>query len=364
MSQQQKIFADLARVAELVPTPIYWLDTDAVLLGANEKFFKTLNIPRAKAIGKTAYDVYPREMAEYIIEHDKKVMHTGMSLAQEEPTLDISTGKARYFTAFKAPLYDEQHKVIGLIGTLIETTAEKARAKMTVHQKIFEDFARVTQLLPTPIYWLDINAKLLGANEHFYKSLGITPSFNGANAYDVYPQEIAKHIIEHDLQVMRTGIASRQEEPTRDISTGKPRYFNAFKAPICDENDTVIGLVGTLIEITAEKEAQKLKLENETHQVQLQEQEKFTKIANQVAHDIRSPLASLLMIIKACTDIPEDERISLREAAISIDDIANNLLNRYQQEDDAAIKVEERQAILVSARLLQILADKKYQYTP
>lgn len=109
----------------------------------------------------------------------------------------------------------------------------------------------------------------------------------------------------------------------------------------------------------------RLKLENEAHQQFVKAQEKFTSLANQVVHDIRSPLASLLMIVKSCTEIPEADRIALREAAINIGDIANHLLSQYRKKepDGKSSEVfEQRQPMLVSATLLQILTDKKYQY--
>lgn len=84
-------------------------------------------------------------------------------------------------------------------------------------------------------------------------------------------------------------------------------------------------------------------------------------LASQVAHDIRSPLASLLMIAKKCTDIPEEQRIAIREATTNISDIANNLLSKYKKTEQVAT-LEERQPILASLLLLQILTDKKYQY--
>jgi hypothetical protein len=96
--------------------------------------------------------------------------------------------------------------------------------------------------------------------------------------------------------------------------------------------------------------------------LKLESHEKFVTIANQVAHDIRSPLASLLMIVKSCTEIPEAYRIALREAATSIGDIANHLLNQYQKKEPDTEIADEREPILVSATLLQLLTDKKYQY--
>ncbi len=115
--------------------------------------------------------------------------------------------------------------------------------------------------------------------------------------------------------------------------------------------------------MNAQKESEHLRMLNEKQKALLEQEAKFTKIANQVAHDIRSPVGTLLMILKSCMDIPEARRITLREAAMGIGDIANHLLHEYRKKGaDEAIVHEERQAMLVSTVLLESLTHKKYQY--
>ena len=59
------------------------------------------------------------------------------------------------------------------------------------------------------------------------------------------------------------------------------------------------------------------------------------KLAAQVAHDIRSPLAALDAVLKNTAQLPENQRIMVRHAVNRIRDIANNLLekNRQQSKD-------------------------------
>ena len=164
-----------------------------------------------------------------------------------------------------------------------------------------------------------------------------------------------------------------QEETIIDLH-GKERHFIAIKSPMHDDDGNCIGLIGTSIEITnqkneerlkllAEQDAENLKLENARQLISLMEKEKFGEIANQVAHDIRSPLSSLLILAKTCTAIPEKERTALRLAATRISDIANNLLSSYKPQSAApALHSEEREPLLVAPVLLQMLTEKKYQF--
>lgn len=64
-----------------------------------------------------------------------------------------------------------------------------------------------------------------------------------------------------------------------------------------------------------------------------QSAEAKSTIATQVAHDIRSPLTALNMIMKSADALPADHRLIIRNATQRINDIANELL---QQGKDAA----------------------------
>jgi len=63
--------------------------------------------------------------------------------------------------------------------------------------------------------------------------------------------------------------------------------------------------------------------------IKLRENEKAAEIARQVAHDIRSPLAALdMMLGSSLAELPEGKRVVVRGAVERIRDIANNLVQR------------------------------------
>lgn len=115
----------IEETAEIFPAPLYWEDVNHVVLGGNRALFQATGGEKQLFIGKTPYDFYPKAMADHIVEHNKKVMLTGKTLSQEEAILDIKTGEYKYFTAVKAPFYDEDGKVIGIVGTSVDITEQK-----------------------------------------------------------------------------------------------------------------------------------------------------------------------------------------------------------------------------------------------
>lgn len=153
---------------------------------------------------------------------------------------------------------------------------------------------------------------------------------------------------------MKTGKVLSQEESTKD-AVGKTKCFNAFKAPLQDDTGDVVGLVGTLVDTTAEKEAENLKIEIEGQKIAIQ-------AATEASHDIRSPARTVYSMIDSAADrIPEDIRVPVRATVASIIDIANSFIDRIQGKFVPTL--EEQKPIIASLDLMQILGEKRYQHT-
>ncbi len=96
-----------------------------------------------------------------------------------------------------------------------------------------------------------------------------------------------------------------------------------------------------------------------------QAKKKLGAIATQVAHNMLTPVAALLVLTQKCTGIPEEERIVLREATQTIQDIANNVTNQYRITEERGIDHSDKmpwQELLISTLILEILSEKRLQY--
>lgn len=93
--------------------------------------------------------------------------------------------------------------------------------------------------------------------------------------------------------------------------------------------------------------------------------QKQTEFARQVGHDIRSPLAALNMVTTLLRDVPEDQRLVIRNVAQRINDIANTLLDRAWPEpkDEAESFIRtETQGTMLSSLVDSIVSEKRVQY--
>lgn len=105
-----------------------------------------------------------------------------------------------------------------------------------------------------------------------------------------------------------------------------------------------------------------LQLKNEAFQITVTEQEKFKKIVGQVAHDIRSPISTLQTLVQTTEELPEQKRITLRRAIINIEDITNHMLTHYKPEESILTENNQRQYVLVSVILAEIISERRYRY--
>jgi len=90
----------------------------------------------------------------------------------------------------------------------------------------------------------------------------------------------------------------------------------------------------------------------------------LAEVTAQVVHDIRSPLAALNTALKHLQELPEQERILIRNATHRINDIANNILIKYKIKGKDTAETKEQKhlkAELVSSLLDHLISEKRVQ---
>ena len=220
---------------------------------------------------------------------------------------------------------------------------------------------QIASLIPAPIYWLDINHKAIGVNKSFLEIIGIkkVADIIGKSAWDLYPKETAEYIIKHNAEVMKTGNTLSQEEAIRDIITGKLRYFLAIKSPLyADDSDVIIGLIGTSIETTAEKEAEELRIEVERQNAQIQTQQEISKIIDEVNHILQKHKFKVLNrdlgIEENILDHSDKEKITLSKREQEI--LYYLSLNKVPKEIAQILSIIDNKS--VSFKTIQAIIDK------
>ncbi len=142
ITERKKIELELRRtkqrlenVLDTIPGHVYWKDTNGVYLGCNELQAKADGIPKDEVIGKTDYDLMPKEVADRVTKVDQEVITQKKAKTIEE--VGLVHGKERIFLSRKVPLYDihKKDKVIGLLGVSLDITDQKLTEQQLTEAK-------------------------------------------------------------------------------------------------------------------------------------------------------------------------------------------------------------------------------------
>jgi PAS domain S-box-containing protein len=124
---------ELSRERSLLRTLVYNLPDSIYVKDAAGR--KTLANPanvrnagrqtEAEVLGKTDFDLFPRETAERFAADDQRVLQSGQPVLNREETFRDAQGAEHWLLTSKVPLRDEGDQIIGLVGIGHDITERK-----------------------------------------------------------------------------------------------------------------------------------------------------------------------------------------------------------------------------------------------
>src|SRR5665647_2162564 len=106
----------LRTLLQTSPDLILIKDTRGVYVGCNSTFERYFGAKEADIIGKTDYDFVDKELADFFCENDQKAMGAGRPTRYAEWITFADDGHKAYLDTIKAPLYDSNGTLIGMMG--------------------------------------------------------------------------------------------------------------------------------------------------------------------------------------------------------------------------------------------------------
>ena len=128
--------AELELLLDTLPDFIYVIDCPTMTIAfCNQVFAKRIGFSDRRAVeGKTIFECFPTETAEYFAEQNQQVFKTGETLHLEEK-VPLPNGD-RYFDTYKVPLKNAQGDVSALLGTSRDITELVQTQQMLKEQTI------------------------------------------------------------------------------------------------------------------------------------------------------------------------------------------------------------------------------------
>lgn len=144
---------------------------------------------------------------------------------------------------------------------------------------------------PGHVFWKDCRGVYCGCNAELALSIGLKSidDLVGKTDFDIVSQDEANRLRDIDLYVIETGETHIVEEAV--ILQGESRVYVSKKAPLRNAAGQVVGVIGTAVDITKRKQAEKAMLEAmQASEHANQVKDEF--IAN-MSHDLRTPLSGI-----------------------------------------------------------------------
>lgn len=125
-----------------LPHFLYRIDLDGKLTFVNKMLQQSLQTPLENIIGKTAYDFYPKELAEKYRRDDEWIIQNGISQTIVEDNISPITGQRSIVEVTKIPIFGAGGNIVGIQGLFIDITERKqAEERMTEGEERFRQLA-------------------------------------------------------------------------------------------------------------------------------------------------------------------------------------------------------------------------------
>ncbi|HEY4787983.1 MAG TPA: ATP-binding protein, partial [Bacteroidales bacterium] len=150
----------LQAIIDNVPDLIYIKDRQGRFIRVNKSLARAVNISNPEdLIGKTVFDIFPRETAEGFFETDEAILNSGISILNNEKKLQTANGDLWYSTTMIG-VKDGSGKIAQLVGIsrditqykLSEEQLRKSKEKAEQADKLKSTFlANMSHEIRTPI---------------------------------------------------------------------------------------------------------------------------------------------------------------------------------------------------------------------
>ncbi|MDR3630432.1 MAG: PAS domain S-box protein [Desulfocapsaceae bacterium] len=129
----------LTALINSIPDLIFYKDTEGVFLGCNTAFEEFSGWKMHELVGRTDFDLFSREEAEFFCDQDKKMFAMGGPRSNEE-WVRYPDGRKVLLDTLKTVYRDENGEVLGLIGISRDITLRKAvENELVAAQHRFEE---------------------------------------------------------------------------------------------------------------------------------------------------------------------------------------------------------------------------------
>lgn len=293
----------LQAIIDATTSVMYVKDLEGRHILSNRAFLEGIGLPREEVLGKSDRDLFG-EAAVVISENDRTVRRERKAMQFEERV--HWRGRLRTFVSSKAPMVDEQGRVVGLCGISTDITEQKdAEVELRRSQQTVQAILAGT---PATVWIKGRDRRFQLANQRMCDLMGRTrEEILGKTDVELLGQEVADRLWELDQRVIDTKQAVTGEEWA--FLDGRHRVSVSSKVPLFDDHGEVTAICGIAIDITEMRAAESARRDSDARlQLLLEATPAFIRILDSEMRyvEVNQRFADLV-------GLPRDEILGLSE---------------------------------------------------
>lgn len=385
LKQQLK---ELQNIITTMPGHVYLKDHNGVFKVCNNLQAKDFGYDQgylvaSDLIGKTDYDILPKNQASQLRAIDLEVMRSEKTYSIEE-VVTLPNGEQATFLSQKVPFYGTSSKkptgILGISFNITEYKNKEKKLKKTremqrqqeqqhkkalklLHNQItgsttttnqsIEDYAinikdyfeNLIAAMPGNVYWMNKNNVFLGCNDNQAANANLKSRHNivGKTNHDMPWRKSADALNALNNKVMREDKAYIEEEFA--TMTNDSGVFLSHKVPLHNRTGEVIGLLGISFNISDRKKLEEdlKKAKENAEQINIL---KSIFIQN-MEHDIRTPFSGIYGLTSLLVEQETDPAkktllIDIQNSAKELLDYCNTILDFSNIESETIPIINKR----------------------
>lgn len=180
---QEKDFYQRA-LLDNFPFTVWLKDKDCRYLAANQAFAQAFDINVEAILGKTDFDIFPADIAKSYQADDKEVMANKCRKNIEEKVLNA--GRFIWMETYKAPLLDDEDKVLGTVGFARDISERKiSEEALKLAALVFENSSEAMLVTDANNHILNVNAAFTKMTGYSTQDvIGKTPNILSSGEHD------------------------------------------------------------------------------------------------------------------------------------------------------------------------------------
>ncbi len=297
--ERKQHFDFLQNLLDTMPNLAFYKDAAGVYKGCNQAMEDFLGLSKEGIIGKTVFDLYPKDLAEKYDAMDQELFHHP-GIQGYEFDMERSDGARRRFIFHKATFLDREGGLGGLFGVMTDIT-ERNRAEEAL-RKSEEKFRLVFEKAPIGIMHYDGTSNTIDCNAKFAEIIGAPKEkFIGFNIVRQLRDDQMREAVVASFQ----GEVGYYEGDYLSVTGGKLTPLRAIYQPIFSSDNAVSGGVAIFEDISERKKA-------EAERLRFSKLESLGTLAGGIAHDFNNILTAILGNLSLAKLNPQNQEYTLK----------------------------------------------------